>query len=783
MRAHRYTPSGSMTAGIRGAVRALGLCALVQWAALALCCAAYAAEPTVPETPAAASPSVKVAVFVSSDGNRCFAPGLVAAIRYYTGQLAKRINDSGGIGGRKLSLQVFDDFEDASASIDNVKGALDDPATIAMIGIPSSTRGEAIFTALGPEIRSRGIPFITEISLDSLFRDAPNVFTMASSVGNELDVVRKVLADAQAQHPVFIGLDDDLYVRALGEGLEKDAGSVPLAASLRAPVHDYKLDEADAEALVQRLKSENADMILLAIHSGPSITLVDKLIDAGISAPIFVLLGRIPSIVNGLGTKSYAGPMRQIAREGVPNVYSERLRQRIWRAPQDEWVFDDTRNDDAPGWTDGTCDDRGEPTARQIFDAANRRAIGRGMQYRDMLQLVVEAARSAPKDADVPALRRASNETLHGFVEGQRILKGLWQDWTFTPNRTAAGDTLILYKAPGDATIALAPMQYRRINGTLERSPTVYTSIDLISLSRIDTNDRSFDAEFYLSMKSADDSIGIDSIEFTNAYRAQSGDGRLVLSRQIHNAGATPNVPSGIKLYKVSGKFEFEPELGDYPFDTQRLSVSFQPADASKPFLIQPAPPADEQAEAPVDGWELAEHYVGSDQDIVPTLGASLAERRIVPFYKFNATWIVKRIAVDYYLRVVVPLAFILLITYFSVFLPHSRFESIMAIQVTALLSSIALYLALPKVDSDQATLSDKIFMMTYAAVSLMIGLSILKDNLRKVREVVWAVCFIQWIIFPATTVAFVMYLLPSTKGGTMQAADTLASVWRGIFG
>jgi hypothetical protein len=548
-------------------------------------------------------------------------------------------------------------------------------------------------------------------------------------------------------------------------------------------VRDYKLDAAAAQSIADAIKGHDPDMILLAIHSGPSITLIETLMEAGISAPVFVLLGRVQSIVNGLGDKRYPGAMSQIAREGVPNVYSERLRQKIWHSPQARWVFDDERNDDAAGWKDATCDDRGETPARQLFDAANQRAVGRGMQYRDMLQLIVEAARSAQKDADVAELRRITNESLRGFVEGRHVMKGLWQDWTFTSDRTAAGDTLILSKAPGDDETVLAPVQYRRINGALQRSPTVYTSIDLISLSRIDTNDRSFDAEFYLSLKSSDDRIGIASIEFTNAYRSQAGEGRLVITRQIHNGIASSNFPSGVKLYKVSGKFEFEPDLGDYPFDTQRLSVSFQPADASQPFLIQPAAASKEQADVPVDGWDLAEHYVGSDQDIVPTIGASLSERRFVPFYKFNATWIVKRIAVDYYLRVVVPLAFILLITYFSVFLPHSRFESIMAIQVTALLSSIALYLALPKVDSDQATFSDKIFMMTYAAVSLMIGLAIVKDNLRKVKPFVWSVSVLQWIVFPVATVAFIMYLLPSTKGDAAHVADTLSTAWRAIFG
>ena len=168
----------------------------------------------------------------------------------------------------------------------------------------------------------------------------------------------------------------------------------------------------------------------------------------------------------------------------------------------------------------------------------------------------------------------------------------------------------------------LAPVQYRRINGALQRSPTVYTSIDLISLSRIDTNDRSFDAEFYLSMRSADDRIGIDKIEFTNAYRSQAGEGRLLFTREIDDGRANSEFPAGVKIYKVSGKFEFEPDLGDYPFDTQRLSVSFQPANAAEPFLIQPATAPEQRGEVAVDGWELQERYVGSDQDIVPTIGS-----------------------------------------------------------------------------------------------------------------------------------------------------------------
>jgi len=751
-------------------------------AALAL---EFSAERAAAQSSAMGSKPLDVGIFVSSDGDRCFSPGLVTAIKYFTTRLADQVNSSDGIGGRQVALTFFDDFEQAKTTVANVKKAINDPAMMAMIGVPSSTRGRAVFNALGPEIRDKGIPFITEMSLDNIFHDYPSVFTMASSVRNELEVVRKIIAEGGYSRPVFVGLDDDLYSFALGDGVKEIPGGPSLAGSYQVPVRNYKLDPKASAPIVEEIKRQDPDLILLSIHSGPTATLLNQLTKAGVDAPVFVLLGRISSIINQLGPQGYADTMSQIAREGVPNVYSERLRQRIWRSRQDTWVFDDTRNDDAPGWTSGTCEAQLDAPPRQLFDGANRRAVGRGTQYRDMLQLVIEAAQSAPNTADVTELRRHIGARLRNFVEGRHVLKGLWQDWAFTTDRTAAGDTLILSKAVGDDAPILASVQYRRINGTLHRSPTVYTSIDLINLSRINTNDRSFDAEFYLSMKSTDNRIDIKNIEFTNAYRSQAGEGRLVSVREIHNGLGASDFPAGVKLYKVSGKFVFEPDLGNYPFDTQRLSVSFQPTSAEQSFLIQPSAQSTRKSDVASDGWHLVEQYVGSDQDIIPTIGASLSERRIVPFYKFNATWVVKRIAVDYYLRVVVPLAFILLVTYFSVYLPHERFDSTMAIQVTALLSSIALYLALPKVDSDQATLSDKIFMMTYAAVSLMIGLSILKDNLRqsKRRFLGWFVVLLQRIVFPVATVSVITFLLTNTNIETIKFTNNVAAFWKNIIG
>ena len=139
-----------------------------------------------------------------------------------------------------------------------------------------------------------------------------------------------------------------------------------------------------------------------------------------------------------------------------------------------------------------------------------------------------------------------------------------------------------------------------------------------------------------------------------------------------------------------------------------------------------------------------------------------------MPFYKSSFVWLMKRRTTDYFLRVVVPLAFILAVAYFSIFIPLTHFEAIVTIQVTALLSAVALYLALPKIDADEGTtLSDRIFLYVYTAVSFMIVLSILRvsrpiarsASLRKVLG------FLHIVIIPVTVAGMALYVHRSSLG------------------
>jgi hypothetical protein len=197
----------------------------------------------------------------------------------------------------------------------------------------------------------------------------------------------------------------------------------------------------------------------------------------------------------------------------------------------------------------------------------------------------------------------------------------------------------------------------------------------------------------------------------------------------VHGGGRNGMFPPGMKIYKVVGRFLFDPKLAEFPFDTQTFSIDIQPKNGAGAFIVQPPPAELRDSRVLTDGWEPIEQYVGFSEEFVPLVDSFTHQASIAPFYSASFVWQMRRETTDYFLRVVVPLAFILSVAYLAYFIPLSRFDSIVAIQVTALLSAVALYISLPKVEADSATLSDRIFLFDYLMVSIMIAITILRIN------------------------------------------------------
>jgi hypothetical protein len=397
------------------------------------------------------------------------------------------------------------------------------------------------------------------------------------------------------------------------------------------------------------------------------------------------------------------------------------------------------------------------------LDDDNMRALETAMRYADMIRLIAESARSAPAAANVSQLRDFIVDQLGTtYAVGKGIFKGRFGNWSFRPaSRAAARAPLIVVMPRGLDHAQLAPMQFVRLrNNVMQRIDTLYTDIDLIHVDQIDDNNQTFLADFYISMNDRN-GASIDKIEFSNAYLDPGSNSREITVRPIHDGGKSDAYPDHMKIYQVSGKFLYSPNLRNYPFDTQRFSIDIEPKHGSGGFIVQPPPTVLRDKSVTVDGWDPKDQYVGYDEDFVRTIDAQTLEPSVVPFYKASFVWLMKRQTTDYVLRVVVPLAFILFIAYLSIFISTHHFEAIVTIQVTALLSAVALYLALPKLDANIETLSDRLFLFTYLVLSVIIAITIARVN-RRIEPIGWlkkSLAVLHITLIPVMTAAMAYYV------------------------
>lgn len=695
-----------------------------------LCIVTAGAAHAVDQAEAAQGPPFNIQVLVSSRTDVCYDPGDVAAIKRLTLMEQERINRRGGISGRPIKLRFLDDTRDEQKAIDNVRSALSDTQTIATIGLSNATRGKAVFDALGSDILKSGIPFLSDISVNALFAAYPNVYTTrASQDSDSIPVIAGFARQLNVVRPAFVGLRDSVGSSGIGDGLKTAFGDGGLIADIRLANEQDKISAADIAAVVAELSEKRPDIIFMYVGGANLRVLMKELTTAGVTPSLFVG-GRLENLPREI-TDAYPNAIYSLAWDRPPEVYNERLRSRISPVDAADWIFEGRKIGVAPGWANGECKPREEAEFPDPFTSANIRAIGVGSQFADMVALVAAAAQTEDRTTDVTRLRAEILKSLQTkYVAGHGSYKGTFDNWSFVPaSRSAARDPFVIILPQGLGRTQLAQVQFVRTkDGGLRQMQTLYADVDLIKAHRVSENDKSFFAEFYLSMRDSPDA-SIDKIEFSNAYLDSESGGRQVTVQTIHPGGKSAAYPDSMKIYKVAGRFLFEPDLSNYPFDTQRFSIDLQPKSGEAPFIVQPPPLQLRDKNVVTDGWNAKAQYVGYDQDFVPIVDAFTHEPSIVPFYTATFAWIMQREATDYFLRVAVPLGFILFVAYLSIFIPRTHFEAIVTIQVTALLSAVALYLSLAKLDTGSATLSDRAFVFAYMILSLMIGISILRIN------------------------------------------------------
>lgn len=712
-------------------------------AVIAVITALVLGRPLWAQTGPAAGPGYTIAVHVSSSPTES-GPEEVYAIRDFVARRADMINQQGGVKGRELKIKFFDDKTDVNKTIDNVDRALEDDRLLAMVGIWNSTRGAQVMDKVG----ASGKALISELSVEDLFASHRNIYTLTRAVSDEEDVFVAFAKD-KFQRLAFIGLENDLYTKAFHRRLSAPDAQVPMVFDtwIEGQVEDNEDKIAQA---ISDIKSSNADILFLSVGSSRGARILKRFAASGIDIPVFIALGSINGVVTheSGGGRAYQGAYYEIAEGGIANLNNERLEQ-LMRSPHRM------------------------PAVRTYSPYA----VGYGARYADLVAMLAELAEAAPS-ANPSRMADYIVDELARLRKGQRVWRGWAQDWTFTAARSSGEHSLLVWRPEARLNSILAPEQYIRRDGQVQPVPVLYVHLDMVSISHVDSNDRSFEAEFFFTMR-ANKQIPISAIEFTNAVRGGQSAKPLISVRRVYEETDAGGDDLVSRIYKVSGRFRFEPDLRKYPFDEQVFSISFQPATMDAAFFLQP--PSDElRADTfAVDGWKIRSHYVGTNELIIRSIGNATGGEKVLPYYNFNYTWVMQRQVTDYLLRVIVPLAFIMIVAYVAHFIPTARFEAIMGIQVTALLSAIALYLALNQPASDNATLSDIIFVMAYASITAMIALSVLEvnQNLLNSMNGLRIINFVQVYVVPVIAMGLIAYILISAANPV-----TLQRLWNAVW-
>lgn len=258
----------------------------------------------------------------------------------------------------------------------------------------------------------------------------------------------------------------------------------------------------------------------------------------------------------------------------------------------------------------------------------------------------------------------------------------------------------------------------KQLNHKREVIPNLFFGMEMVDLYDVDMNTSSFSADFYYWVKlDTGNRIAEKYILFQNMKQSESSK-ELILESE----------DNGIlyKLYKVSGKFYVNYELGDYPMDRQELAITVEiisPVDKLKISFDQSSFQQDKNLleKFKVNAWKKENYFVTIDSKISSTMRGdpNNPENRLNKYKSFSFRLIVKRHFLGPLLQVILPLLMIGLISISMMFVRDISFENLGEVSAGIFLSIIAFSIALSEFvpRSSELTKADLLFWITFTVV------------------------------------------------------------------
>ena len=612
-----------------------------------------------------------------------------------------KLNQKGGIKGRKVELLVFDDRNDADTAQKNATEIIDSTKALAVLGhLYSSTS-----TAAGKLYESAGIPAISatatadEVTQSNYwyFRVIFNNRLQASFIANYAE---KILEYDRAS----IIYSDDSYGETLKTSFTKTftklGGEVKNQWAIDLKADDFEQQKKQIVADLLASKNDNPGIIFCATHNSDVVDLIVQMKRQGLNYPI---IG-----ADSLGNTAFAQKFQKYSEEKAePGYFTDGI------YAVSPIIFD-------------VANEKAQQFRNEYIKKYQQQPSWTAANYYDAALMAVKAIKRAKIDSDLTLQQQreevrnvlAKINSIDNSIEG--LTGNLYFDrlgnfnesiyiGTFSRQKFISAFTQLQpvnnIKAISNFEAVLNSGKVLLVDGKYRyKTNIVYTGIDINEIRNLDEKTSSYLVDFYLWFRYRGD-INADNIEFTNygTDRMDSGD-KLELDDPIQSSKIDD---VNYRVYRVKADFKEKFRFDDYPFDRQQLAVRFRHKNLTRDnliYVIDEVGMRDTVADEVIANWneskvfETISDWKVTEVDFFPDVlvnDSTLGNPQFfdadtdLEYSRFNTVIKIKRDIVSFSIKNLLPLLFFVGVSYLLLFLP---FESISIEAVSGTLLAIVFF-------------------------------------------------------------------------------------------
>lgn len=276
----------------------------------------------------------------------------------------------------------------------------------------------------------------------------------------------------------------------------------------------------------------------------------------------------------------------------------------------------------------------------------------------------------------------------------------------------------LLERSNSDREPSLYPIQITA-NGDWQQ--VVQMQFQPLWFGEVEEAKGTFECDFILSLWAPETDINFEELVFPTSVGKPELSKLAVAKRALKQPSESahgPNPSNFSSAIRIRGKFRFDPDVANYPFDRQEFCIAIELSGSSASYALQPSFVGSIRPDI-ADGWSVIDSKTGRRSWTTPIQsGAQKRTWEVREGVTFRL--ILKRMRPDVIPRSVLPAAFLIVVTWLTSFWTDP--VQVAGILVNALLACIGLYFSESKPIPGRTTLVDRLFMVCYGLIGFRLG-------------------------------------------------------------